>query len=128
MNTNKVRIIDVGRGPQIEGHRITVMDVFYYVHRDCDFEFIQTAMPSLKREEYEAAMEYIRGHYEELAEKDEQIEERNRRGIEEQKAKGLYFEIDESIPLEQRLATLKQKLIAKREAEQKVTGGDLVTH
>ncbi len=128
METNKVRIVDVGRGPQIEGHRITVMDVFYYVHRDCDFEFIQKAMLTLKREEYEAAMEYIRDHYEELAEKDARIEERNRRGIEEQKAKGLYFEIDESIPREQRLATLKQKLIAKREAEKKVTGSDLVTH
>jgi hypothetical protein len=29
MSKQQVRIVDLGRGPQIEGHRITVMDVFY---------------------------------------------------------------------------------------------------
>jgi len=28
MNAKTVRIIDIGRGPQIEGHRLTVMDGF----------------------------------------------------------------------------------------------------
>jgi hypothetical protein len=32
MNTKKIQIVDLGRGPQIEGHRLTVMDVFYYLH------------------------------------------------------------------------------------------------
>jgi len=27
VETKKVRIVDLGRGPQIEGHRLTVMDV-----------------------------------------------------------------------------------------------------
>jgi hypothetical protein len=33
MDSKTVRIVDIGRGPQIEGHRLTVMDVFYYLHR-----------------------------------------------------------------------------------------------
>jgi uncharacterized protein (DUF433 family) len=111
MNTNKVRIVDLGRGPQIEGHRLTVMDVFYYVHRGHDYEVIKTVMLTLKREEYEAAMEYIREHYDALAAMDARVEERIRKGIEEQKAKGLYFEIDESIPLQTRLAQLKEKML-----------------
>ena len=42
-----IRIVDTGRGPQIEGSRITVMDVFYYLRRGYDFDFIHRAMPSL---------------------------------------------------------------------------------
>ena len=49
MKTTSVRIVDHGRGAQIEGHRLTVMDVFYYLHRGRDFEFIHRAMPTLTR-------------------------------------------------------------------------------
>ena len=47
--TQIVQIVDLGRGPQIEGHRLTVMDVFYYLHRGYDFDFVHMAMPSLPR-------------------------------------------------------------------------------
>jgi hypothetical protein len=46
---NLLRIIDVGRGPQLSGSRITALDVFYYLHRVYDFDFIQRAIPSLTR-------------------------------------------------------------------------------
>ncbi len=49
MNAQNIRIVELGRGPQIDGQRITVMDVFYYLHRGYDFDFIQRAMPSLTR-------------------------------------------------------------------------------
>jgi hypothetical protein len=39
-----VQIADLGRGPQIEGYRLTVMDVFYYLHRGYEFDFIHQAM------------------------------------------------------------------------------------
>ena len=42
VNTQTVRIVDLGRGPQIEGHRLTVMDVFYYLHRGYDFDQVIT--------------------------------------------------------------------------------------
>ena len=84
-----VRIIDKGRGPQIEGHRLTVMDVFYYLHRGYDFEFIQRAMPSLRRDEFDAVVEYVNEHRQELIEEDERVEEFHRRGREEQTRRGL---------------------------------------
>src|SRR6187397_886994 len=99
-----VQIVDLGRGPQIEGHRLTVMDVFYYLHRGYDFDFIQRAMPSLTREEFDAVVEYVNEHHDELVEEDRYVEERIKQEIAEQKAKGFYHEIDTSIPLEVRIA------------------------
>src|SRR5438270_8088020 len=102
MKTKTVRIIEIGRGPQIEGHRLTVMDVFYYLHRGYDFDFIHQAMPSLTRAEFDAVVEYVNQHRNELVEKDRRVEERIRRDIAELKAKGLYIEIDERVPVEVR--------------------------
>lgn len=110
MNTETARIVELGRGPQIEGHRLTVMDVFYYLHRGYDFDVIQQAMPSLTREQFDAVIEYVSDHYAELADKDSRVEERIRQGIEEQRAKGLRHEIDETVPVEERAARLKERL------------------
>jgi uncharacterized protein (DUF433 family) len=122
MKANAIRMVDLGRGPQIEGHRLTVMDVFYYLHRGHGFEFIHRAMPSLTREQFDAVVAYVDEHHDELVEKDRRVEERNQKGICEQKAKGLYREIDESVPVEQRAARLKEKL-RKRLAEQAEKNG-----
>jgi uncharacterized protein (DUF433 family) len=109
MKTETVRIVDLGRGPQVEGHRLTVMDVFYYLHRGYDFDFIHRAMPSLTRDQYDAVVEYVNDHRDELVAKDSRVEERIKLAIEEQKSKGLYHEIDESVPVEERAARLKEK-------------------
>jgi uncharacterized protein (DUF433 family) len=110
VKTQTVRIVDLGRGPQIEGHRLTVMDVFYYLHRGYDFDFIHRAMPSLLREEFDAVVEYVSRHHDELVEKDRRADEFIRQGIAAQRAKGLHHEIDESVPVEERAARLKQRL------------------
>jgi len=104
-----VRIIDKGRGPQIEGNRLTVMDVFYYLHRGSDFEFIHRAMPSLTREEFDAVVEYVNGHRQELIEEDERVEEFHRRGRAEQTSKGLDAFSGNESP-EERYAILLEKL------------------
>src|SRR6266481_2670290 len=113
MNTKKVRIVDLGRGPQIEGQRLTVMDVFYYLHRGYDFDFIHQAMPSLTREQFDAVVEYVNEHHQELAEADQRVEERIQNGIAEQRSKGLYREIDDTVPVEERAARLKEELRQK---------------
>jgi hypothetical protein len=105
-----IQIIDRGCGPQLSTSRLTVLDVFYYLHRGYDFTFIQQAMPSLSREEFDAVAAYVKEHHDELVEEDRRADEFVRRGIEEQKAKGLYQEIDESVPLEVRVARLKEKM------------------
>jgi uncharacterized protein (DUF433 family) len=123
MGAKTVRIVDIGRGPQIEGSRLTVLDVFYYLHRGHDFDFIHRAMPSLSREQFGAVADYLAEHRDELAEEDRYVEERIRQGIAEQKAKGLYHEIDTSVPVEQRAARLKEKLRRKLAEEAERNGG-----
>ena len=115
METNQVRFIDVGRGPQLEGSRLTVMDVFYYLHRGYDFEFIQTAMPSLTRNQFDAVVEYVRVHHDELVEKDRRIDEFHWRGMAAQHARGgIFAESDENSTSEERVARLKEKLKQKQ--------------
>ncbi len=123
MNKNGVQIVDIGRGPQIEGHRLTVMDVFYYLHRGHDFDFIHRAMPTLTREQFDAVVEYVKAHHDELVDADRRVEERIRRGIVEQKAKGLYHEIDESVTVEERAARLKEKLHRRLKEQAESNGG-----
>jgi uncharacterized protein (DUF433 family) len=123
MAAQTVRIVDVDRGPQIEGHRLTVMDVFYYLHRGRDFEFIHRAMPSLTREQFDAVLDFVKEHREELAEADRRVEERIKRGIAEQKARGLRHEIDTSRPLDERIARLREKLRLHQRDQAEKNGG-----
>ncbi len=109
MSTQTIEIVDRGRGPQLSTTRITVLDVFYYLHRGDDFDFIHRAMPSLTREEFDVVLDYVNKHREELIEADGRAEAFIQRGIAEQKAKGLHWEFDESIPLEEQIACLKEK-------------------
>jgi uncharacterized protein (DUF433 family) len=119
-----VQIVDVGRGPQIEGHRLTVMDVFYYLHRGHDFDFIHRAMPSLTREQFDAVVEYARAHLAELVEEDRYVEERIKQGIIEQKARGLRPEVDESVPLGARLERLREELRRRQREQAERNGGN----
>ncbi len=108
------RIIDFGRGPQIEGSRLTVMDVFYYLHRGYEFDFIRQAIPSLTREEFEAVVEFVREHHDELVERDRRVEEFHKRGMEAQHARGgIFAEGDETATTEERVDRLKDKLNRK---------------
>jgi uncharacterized protein (DUF433 family) len=110
MNSKPIRIVDLGRGPQIEGHRLTLMDVFYYLHRGRDFDYIHRALPSLTRPEFDAVVQYVNEHRQELADKDRLVDERIKERIADQKARGLNHEIDDSISIEQRAARLQEKL------------------
>jgi len=110
MKMESISIIDVDRGPQIAGSRLTVLDVFYYLHRGHDFDFVHLDLPGLSRAEFDAIVEYVNQHRDELIEKDRRAEEFIQRGIAEHKAKGLYHEIDESVPLKERIARLKEKM------------------
>ena len=87
MKSKTVEIVDIGRGPQIAGHRLTVMDVFYYLRRGHDFDFMHRAMPSLTREQFEAVVEYVNDHHAELVAADRRVEDRIRRDIAEQNAR-----------------------------------------
>jgi hypothetical protein len=114
MKTETITIVERGRGPQLSNSRITVLDVFYYLHRGYDFAFIHRAMPSLTREEFDAIVSYVKDHCAELIEKDRRAEEFHRRGMEAQRAKGgIFAESDENLTTEERAARLKEKMMHK---------------
>src|SRR5271155_5698771 len=91
MQTTIVSIIDRGRGPQLSTTRITVLDVFYYLHRGHDFDAIKQVMPTLSRQEFDVVVEYVNAHRNELVEKDREAEEFIRKGIAAQRARGGIF-------------------------------------
>jgi uncharacterized protein (DUF433 family) len=126
MNTKTAGIVDIGRGPQIEGSRLTVMDVFYYLNRGHAFDFIHRAMPTLTREQFDAVAEYVNDHRDELVEADRRVDEFHQRGIAEQKAKGLHHEIDHSVPVEVRAVRLKEKLRQRLQEQAEKNGGHAV--
>jgi uncharacterized protein (DUF433 family) len=111
MHTNGILIVDVGRGPQLEGHRLTVMDVFYYLHRGYEFDVIHTAMPSLTREQFDVIAAYIKDHHEELVDKDRRIEEFHKQGSDTQHARGgIFGECEPNLTTQERVARLQEKL------------------
>jgi uncharacterized protein (DUF433 family) len=114
MNTKTVRIVDLGRGPQIEGSRLTVMDVFYYLHRGYDFGFIQQAMPSLTRQDFDAVLEYVKEHHDELVEKDRQTDEFHQNALEAQRRRGgIFAETQEHLTTAERVARFQEKMKQK---------------
>jgi uncharacterized protein (DUF433 family) len=109
-----IRIVDLGRGPQIEGHRLTVMDVFYYLHRGYDFDFIHRAMPTLTRRQFDAVVEYVRDHREDLDERDRRVEEFHKRGLAARHARGgIFAASDENLSTNERTARLREKINRK---------------
>src|SRR5450755_2418465 len=111
MKTETVQIVDHGRGPQLSNSRITVLDVFYYLHRGHDFGVVHHAMPSLTREEFDLIVEYMNKHQDELVERDRKAEEFIRKGIEAQRARGgIFAESDQNLTTEQRVARLREKM------------------
>jgi hypothetical protein len=117
--TQTIEIVERGRGPQLSTSRLTVMDVFYYLHRGYDFEFIHEAMPSLSRAEFDVVVDYVKAHHEEMVERDRRAEEFIRKGVEAQRARGgVFAESDDNLSTEARVARLKKKL------EQKLAEGN----
>ena len=114
MITNTPRIVDVGRGPQIEGHRLTVMDVFYYLHRGYDFDFIHRAMPSLTRDQFDAVVAYIKEHLVQLVEEDGRVEQLHKIGMEAQHARGgIFAPSEENLSTQERVARFQEKMKQK---------------
>ncbi|MFO0965387.1 MAG: DUF433 domain-containing protein [Gemmataceae bacterium] len=118
MATRAVEIVDRGRGPQLSTSRITVLDVFYYLHRGYDWTFVHEAMPSLSREQFDAIVAYVKEHHDELVERDRRADEFQRRAIEAQRARGgIFAEAEEGLTTEERVTRLKEKLRKKLEEQ-----------
>jgi hypothetical protein len=124
MQTETIQIIDKGRGPQLSTTRITVLDVFYYLHRGHDYEYVCHAMPTLSRQEFDVVVEYVNAHHDELVEMDRKAEEFIEKGVEAQRARGGTFaDSDAGLTTEQRVARLRETV--KRKTAEKNGQGHL---
>lgn len=94
------QIIHRGRGPEIEGTRITVYDVLDYVQAGWRYDQI-AGLFRLLPEEIQAALQYIDAHHEEVMQTYQQILARHR---------DAHYPPD----VEARLACNRHKLQAKR--------------
>ena len=74
-----IRILELGRGPTLEGTRFTVYDMVPYLKRGRHPAYI-AAMCGLEVEQVEALIQYIEEHKEAVMAWDRVIEERNARG------------------------------------------------
>lgn len=121
METKTIEIVNRGRGPQLSTTRITVLDVFYWIHRGYGWEQVHQSMPTLTRAEFDVVMEYIDGHREELAEKDRLAEERTERAMAEQHARGGIFAPPENLTTAEWVARFREK-IKRKQAEKNGEG------
>ena len=75
----EAKIIDIGRGPQIEGSRITVFDILDYLR--ADWHPAQIALLfRISTRQVDAAVHYIDEHKNEVMQQYERILERSARG------------------------------------------------
>ncbi len=121
MKTETIEIVDRGRGPQLNTTRITVLDIFYWLHRGYGWEHVHETMPSLSRAEFDVVMEYVNQHRDELIEKDRRAEEYQEQRIAEQHARGGIFALpDESMTTEQWVERFRKRMeerIAEKNGE-----------
>ena len=73
------RIIERGRGPEIEGTRITVYAIMDYVRAGDSAEVIAESL-RLTPEQVRVALEYIEAHQDEVSRVYDQLLERDRQG------------------------------------------------
>ena len=122
MKTETIEIVDHGRGPQLSTTRITVSDVFYWVHRGHSWDEIRDIMPMLSRDELDVVIDYVAKHRDELAEEDDRMEKIIEERIAKQHARGgIFAPPDENMTTEEWVARLREKM-NKRIAEKNGEG------
>jgi uncharacterized protein (DUF433 family) len=77
MATEIIRIIDLGRGPQLSTSRVTVQDLVPYFQEGCSEEEIMRWIPTLSVDEIAVVEQYYRDHQEQLDREDREIRERS---------------------------------------------------
>ena len=77
MHSEAIRIVELGRGPQLSTSRVTVQDLVSYFQEGCSYQEIIRWIPTLSTEEIEVVESYYKLHREEFDDKERQIRERS---------------------------------------------------
>ncbi len=70
---NAIQLVDIGRGLQLAGSRVTVQDLVPYLQQGCTTDEIMRWFPVLLREQVEGVERYYRDHQSELDDEDRKI-------------------------------------------------------
>lgn len=110
--SEKITIIDRGRGPQLSTCRITVLDLVPYFQKGSTYEEIHRCIPTLSREEIALVEDYYRDHKDVFDEMDRRARARREEQIRQQR---LTFPELNGTTEERR--TRLQRLLEKRRKE-----------
>ena len=77
MSSEKIELVNRGRGLQLSTIRLTVQDLVPYFQEGCSYEEILRWIPDLTIEEIKVVETYYREHQAELDEQDRRIRERS---------------------------------------------------
>ncbi|MBI3412289.1 MAG: DUF433 domain-containing protein [Planctomycetes bacterium] len=108
--SNRVEIIDRGRGPQLSTSRVTVQDLVPYFQDGSTYEEIIRWIPSLTTEEIAVVECFYRQHKDDLDEQDRRIQRRTEEQVRLQRLR--FPELEGTT--EERLERLKKLLHQRR--------------
>jgi uncharacterized protein (DUF433 family) len=113
MKTETIQIVDRGRGPQLSSCRITVQDLLPYYRDGASNDEIRQWIPSLTEDEIAVLKDYIRDHYAEVLQTEQEIKAYHDRMRAAQPA---WTRANDHLSIEERRALLREKL-TQRKAE-----------
>lgn len=111
MNTKTVRIVDIGRGPQLSTSRVTAQDLLPYYREESSNEEIRRWIPSLTDEEITVLKDYIREHFAEVVQAENEIKVGNERMRAMQPA---WTRAGDRLSIEERQVLLRERLAQRK--------------
>jgi hypothetical protein len=111
MNTERLQIVDHGRGPQLSTCRITAQDLLPYYREGASNDQIRRWIPSLSDDELALLKDYIRDHFEEVLQAEKDIKAYHDRMRAQQPA---WTRANDSLSLEERRALMRKKLAERK--------------
>ena len=107
MKTETLQIVDHGRGPQLSTCRITVQDLLPYYREGASNDEIRRWIPSLNDDEIALLRDYIRDHFQEVIQAEQDIKVYHDRMRAQQPA---WTRATEALSLEERRSLMREKL------------------
>ena len=111
MKTETLRIVDLGRGPQLSTCRITAQDLLPYYREGASNDEIRRWLPSLSDPEIALLSDYIRDHSEEVIQAEKDIKAYHDRMRAQQPA---WTCVNDALSLEERRVLLRKKLAERK--------------
>ncbi len=111
MKTETLRIVDHGRGPQLSTCRITVQDLLPYYREGVSNDEIRRWIPSLSDDEIALLRNYIRDHFQEVIQAEQEIKAYHDRMRAQQPA---WTRTIDALSLEQRRSLMRKKLAERK--------------